>query len=294
MPSPILIGRQKELGQLRANLEKRQPTLLTGAIGTGKSHLLKYFAKDLTNAIYVEHIRPIKQALLSIAETLHKDGRLKIDGVVAEYLEWQDLKATVSQLYHAELLNCVVEGIQGQGYILIFDHLDEVTSLMAPTLSILMDKASVVGATRDLKDPEHLNRLWWNFDIIELKNLSKEGSLELLWTHADKDRVKDKVMFENKILNHSAGNPLAIIEMAKKTLNIEFDSLDKIRLLRHDAGLKYLDLTPALLVVGACIVAARFIALGLNDVDTYILAGGAGAFFIILRYSIYRSMRKTK
>jgi len=289
-----LIGRQQELERLRANLAKGQHTILTGAIGTGKSHLLKCVAGDLKNVIYVERIQPIKSALLSIAEILHKDGRLKIEGVVAEYLEWQDLKAKVSQLYPAELLNCVIDGIRGQGYILILDHLDEIAPSMAFTVSLLMDEALVLGAARDLKDSDRLMRIWWAFDVIELKNLSREESLELLWSFADKDRVEDKVMFENKVLNHSAGNPLAIIEMAKKTLHLEFDSPEKIRDLHHDAGLKYFDLTPALLIVGALIVAARFVALGLNDVDTYILAGSAGAFFIILRYYIYRSTRKTK
>lgn len=290
----LLVSRQQELEKIRANLATRQHTLVTGAIGTGKSHLLKHIARDLKTAIYVERVQPIKSALLSIAETLHKDGRLKLDGVVAEYLEWADLKSKVSQLYPAELLRCVIEGIEGQGYILILDHLEEITPAMASVISALMDKALVLGGARDLKDAESLSRVWWSFEIVELKNLSKEESLELLWLHADKDRIADKAMFENKVLNHSAGNPLAIIEMAKKTKDIEFDSPEKIRDLHHDAGLKYIDLTPALLIMGAIIVAARFVALGLNDVDTYILAGSAGAFFIVLRYSIYRSARKTK
>ena len=70
--------------------------------------------------------------------------------------------------------------------------------------------------------------------------------------------------------------------------------MQKIRDLHHDAGLKYIDLTPALLIIGAVVIAVGFVALGLNDVDTYILAGGAGAFFIFLRFFIYRSMRRTK
>lgn len=292
--SILLVSRQQELEKIKANLAKRQHTLLTGAIGTGKSHLLKYIARDLKNAIYVERVQPIKSVLLSIAETLHKEGRLKIEGVVAEYLEWADLKSKVSQLYPAELLKCVIEGIEGRGYILILDHLEEITPAMASAILVLMDKALILGASRDLKDSESLSRVWWSFDVIELKSLSKEESLELLWLYADKDRIADKAMFENKVLNHSAGNPLAIIEMAKKTKDTEFDSPEKIRNLHHDAGLKYFDLTPVLLIMGAIIVAARFVALGLNDMDTYILAGSAGAFFIILRYSIYRSARKTK
>ena len=293
-PGSLLVGRQDELEKIRANLEKRQPTLLRGPVGIGKSHLLRIIAKDIKNVIYIERVQPIKQALLSIAEALHKDGRLKIEGVVAEYLEWQDLRSKVTALSPAELLSCVLEGLEGQSHILALDHLESIMPSSAFIISSLMDKALVLGASHDLKDNDNLSRIWWAFDVIELKALSREESLELLWSFADKDRVQDKVLFENKILNYSAGNPLAIIEMAKKTKEIEFDSPETIRNLHHDAGLKYFDLTPVLLVLGALIVAARFIALGLNDVDTYIMAGSAGAFFIILRYYIYRSSRKTK
>lgn len=293
-PPFVLIGREQELEKIKANIAKHQHTALMGAIGTGKSHLLRYATKKLKKVIYVEHIQPLKSALISIAKDLHQNGRLKIEGVVAEYLEWQDLKRKVTRLPIMELLACIVEGIQKQKYILVLDHLEGLTPSMAFTISLLMDKALVLGATNDLKDSGHLSRIWWRFDVIELKSLSKEESLKLLWLYADEKKIDDKVMFENKILTHSAGNPLAIVEMAKKTHDIEFDSTQKIRDLHHDAGVKYFDLTPFLLIIGALVIAARFVALGLNDVDTYILAGSAGALFFFLRFFIYRSMRRSK
>ena len=42
------------------------------------------------------------------------------------------------------------------------------------------------------------------------------------------------------------------------------------------------------MVIGALIIAARFVALGLNDRDLYVLAGLGYAFFFFLRYFIYR------
>jgi len=46
-----------------------------------------------------------------------------------------------------------------------------------------------------------------------------------------------------------------------------------------------------LLLLGACAVIARFLALGLNDIEAYILAGSVGAVFLVGRYFIYRAMR---
>ncbi len=54
-----------------------------------------------------------------------------------------------------------------------------------------------------------------------------------------------------------------------------------------------MDLTPALLLLGAVAVIARFLALGLNDIEGYILAGSFGAVFLTARYFLYRTLRKT-
>lgn len=289
-PSLVLIGRDKELQRIKENAANHKHTALVGNIGVGKSHLLKYATKDLRKIIYVEHIQPLKTALVSMAQSLHKDGKLKLEGTQAEYLEWQDLKRKVTRLPIMELLACVVEGIKG--YTVVLDHLEGLTPSMAFTVSVIMDKSLVLGATNDLKTAGHLARIWWRFDHIEIGNLEREEAKKVLWLYANEKEIDDKVMFENKVLTHSAGNPLAIVEMAKRTLDEKFDSVEKIRGLKHDAGIRYFDLTPALLIVGAVVVAARFISLGLNDVDGYILAGSAGAFFMFLRYFLYRSMRK--
>ena len=64
-------------------------------------------------------------------------------------------------------------------------------------------------------------------------------------------------------------------------------STREIRRLQHGAGIRYIALTPILMVLGALIVAARFVALGLNDRDLYILAGLGYAVFFVMRYFIY-------
>jgi hypothetical protein len=61
-----------------------------------------------------------------------------------------------------------------------------------------------------------------------------------------------------------------------------------IRAVGHAAGLRTLDLTPGLLLVAAGLVAARFVALGLDDRDLYILAGSLGALFFVVRHLLTR------
>ena len=62
--------------------------------------------------------------------------------------------------------------------------------------------------------------------------------------------------------------------MARQVQAAPEAGVQAIRAVGHAAGVRYLDLTPGLLLVAAGLVAARFVALGLDDRDLYILAFG--------------------
>src|SRR3989338_6578406 len=156
MQDSILIGIDEELRKIKDNIANKKHTLLIGDIGTGKSHLLKAILKDLSRVIYIEHIQPLKSALVSIAQELHKDLRLNLEDTQTEYLDWQDLKRKVIRLPIMELLACIIEGLENQNYTLVLDHLEGLTPSMAFTVSVLMDKAQVLAATNDLKTSGHL------------------------------------------------------------------------------------------------------------------------------------------
>jgi hypothetical protein len=90
------------------------------------------------------------------------------------------------------------------------------------------------------------------------------------------------------VLEQAAGNPHAIVEMARQVPAEGPVDVQTIRALQHGAGFRYLDLTPALLLVAAGLVAARFVALGLDNRDLYILAGTLGALFFVVRVLLMR------
>ena len=96
-------------------------------------------------------------------------------------------------------------------------------------------------------------------------------------------------MFETKVLAQAAGNPHAIVEMARQASGTPRLGVQAIRDLWHAAGVRYLDLTPWLLLLGAGFSVARFVALGLDDTDLYIIAGSLGALFLVVRYFLWRS-----
>jgi len=285
-----MIGREEEQNQLLEKIRKGQHTLLVGDIGVGKTHLLKEVQSQLDKVIYLESMSPLRSALLEILQSLHQNDDLEIKEIETEYLTWDQLLKKLNRLNIKELLAAIQKNLSGKGYILLFDHLETVTPSISKRVEALMESTTIIGAANQLKASQ--KKLWWQFEKIELLPLNKEESRQLLWSLISKDNIDDVELLEQIVLNQASGNPLAIQELASKVQREENLTQESIRELRHSAGEKFIDITPVFFIIGALVIAARFIALGLNSTELYILAGVACGFFMGLRYFLYRSMRR--
>jgi hypothetical protein len=228
-------------------------------------------------------------SLLGLCQTLHAAGHLRLPGADVPPVAWAECTRPLGRLNIPELTGVVAESLHERQYVLILDQLEGVTPSLVPTLERLLAEALVLGATRRLHAA--CQKLWWAFDRIDLPALGREEARRLLWAVAERDQISDPGMFETRVLDQAAGNPYAIVEMVRQVAGVPEVSRQAIRDLQHGAGVRYLDLTPALLLVGALLVVARFVALGLDDRDLYIIAGGLGALFLVVRYLLARAWR---
>lgn len=286
-----MIGRQEKLQQITQNIQQNQPTLLVGEIGIGKTQLLKQLQDKHPKAVYLESIAPLKSALLSIMQALHKRGKLHLEGIEADYLTWEELLKKVNRLNIQELIDTIQNNLKNRQYILLIDHLETATPSMTKKIETLMESALVIGAANKLKPS--LKKLWWHFEQIEILPLTQKQSQQLLWTLLEKNTISDAKLLERKVLTQANGNPLVISQLAQKAQRQQNLTTENIRQLQHQAGNRFIDITPVFFVIGALIVATRFIALGLNSADLYIFAGVCGGLFMGLRYFLYKSMRSS-
>jgi hypothetical protein len=266
----LLIGRAAERDRIQANLAARRHTVVVGPLGAGKSHLLRAVARETPGAITLDAIRPLRAALIQLGQAL-------APGPEADALGRLGIHALTER---------AVAGLQGGAHVLVLDQLEQATPSMLPTLDRLLAAATVLGATRECRPG--LEKLWWACDRIDLAPLDREAARQLLWAHADRARITDPALLEATVLAQAAGNPHAIVEMARQVQAAPEAGVAAIRAVGHAAGVRYLDLTPGLLLVAAGLVAARFVALGLDDRDLYILAGSLGALFFVVRHLLTR------
>ena len=280
-----MIGRETERARLLANVARGRHTLLVGKIGAGKTHLLRAVAAELPEAVYVPHVQPLRLCLLGLGESLHARGQLvRADGAAPE--AWPECARLLGRVTVRELTAIVVASLRARPTVLILDQLEAATPAMAPVLEACLDAAVVLGATRDCRPG--LQKLWWAFERLDLPPLAREEAKALLWTSVDRARIPDVALFEATVLEQAGGNPHAIVEMARQVAGEGPVALEAIRALQHGAGLRYLDLTPVLLLIAAGLIATRFVALGLGDRDLYILAGTLGALFFVVRVLLTR------
>jgi hypothetical protein len=226
---------------------------------------------------------------LEIISALHHNGDLIIAGIEAEYLNWDELSKKLHRLNLKELMSALLLNLPGKGYVLLLDHLETATPKMAKKVEELMKGTTTIGAANKLNKMN--KKLWWRFEMIDLPPLTKEESTKLLWSLIEKDQISDDKLLEQMVQNQANGNPLSIYSLAEKVKREGNLTQEGIRELRHQAGARFIDLTPVFFILGALVIALRFIALGLNSTELYILAGVSGGFFIGLRYFLYRSMR---
>lgn len=300
----MLVGRKEEIEVLRENIQKRRHILLTGKMGCGKSAILreiyKLFSEDGKVLILLcEQSTPLKSLLLDLGRQLHEKYKaLRIQGFeegIIESLEWKQLNRRFTRMNVREQTSCILDSIQGNGYVVILDQLEKVTPTGQAFIEALLGKTCVVGATCDQRSSGQLARMWWRFRKIEIGNLGKAEAMELIDRLIEENKIlaSDIGVFKREVYKKSQGNPMAIVDIINAGSLERYISQSHIRDMEtHDAGKREFDLTPFVLFIGVIAVGARFVALGMNNVDLYILAGVAGGGFMFLRYFLYRMMRK--
>jgi hypothetical protein len=224
-----------------------------------------------------------------MARQLQTQGRLDLPDLDSQYLDWPELKPKLTGFSTEELLERLAPLLND--IVLLVDDFDGVTPPLARPLEPLFGRCVMPGAITTVDMNPELQPFFWHFQWLVLQPLTREAARELLWTQAEPASIADQVVFEQHVLDVACGNPLAIRELARQAQRVLLRTPEQIRQLHYEAGIHYVDLTPVLLLIGAGAVVLRFLALGLNDIEAYILAGSFGACFLAARYFIYRAMR---
>ena len=304
------VGRDKELRQLKDNLSKSIDTLLLGPIGVGKSYLLALLNAE--NALKVKTLTPAKESLINIAEELHKIGRLCPDGPESSKSnnpchpcercttapavhpshprsDFETFKKQHTRTTIQGWTDMVLDSVEKDEFVLIVDDLSDMTASIGRLIDKLNSKFTIIAALPEVR--KSYEKHFWKFDRLEIECLSTADSKKLIRQCTAGANIEDYRMTETNILQQSAGNPRAIIEIVERFRKEPAVTRSVVRDVLHTGARNQIDLTFAVVLLLLAVVAARFFMRGIGSMEGYVLAGIGSALLVGIRFFMYRFKR---
>lgn len=302
-----LTGRALEAERALTAVRRGANVLVRGRAGVGKStfleHLYRQLAEDSQRVLWLP-AGTTKTVLLELARQIHEIRGLSVppnilpprilararrDGT----LPWRDLSRTVRRLPIAETTDIVATGLEAGRFVVFIDSL-EVPPSQAELFGQVIDRAQVVAAMDDENRRVRIDRLLWRFqERIEVRPLPLEASEEVVRGHLAHAAVRfpdsaTRDRFVRHVARESAGVPAAIVGMVDAAEQEGEITPAKAREWTHDAGARYLDMTPAVVVAVVVGAAMRYIGRGFGATDIYVLSGILTALLAGIRFFMWR------
>ena len=302
-----LIGREALVEQIAREARKGRHLLLTGPVGVGKSAVLeavidRLLRRQNRTVIHVnEH--QAKGQFLEITRGLLESGLLKpsaleldesLDALDPAALEWVKIKRQVNRLSIRDLCAVIVPALHAHpGRVLIaVDDLTPVTPTLVAFWLAILDAAQLI-ACASAKRP-NVAKLWWKLVEIEIPPLAPEHARAIaqIYLQQTGTLVESPPLFIAHLVQQANGNPQALADLLSDSSKERVVDKQRIREMRHAAGVRYIDFTPVMIVSLASVVGARYLAIGTGDTELYIFAGMLAAVVISLRVFLFRGAGK--
>ncbi len=234
---------EKELQRLSLAFRNREPLLVLGPQGSGKTRLIHEALRRNANVLYVVWEPTLHALLAAIARTLigarHADflRRAKPGADAPRWLAAQSsirLKGLVWGAIESSPVPIILDGISGAGF---------------PTYRFLQriyhtPGMALFAASRDAFRLGALARLFWNpGQMLNIPPLHEREAEQLFETAADHFKLRnlDLDEFRDKVLESARGTPGQIIEMCRLATQAQYLSGRHVRFsaLRIDTVTKF-------------------------------------------------------
>ena len=100
-----------------------------------------------------------------------------------------------------------------------------------------------------------------------------------------------KRRFLRHIAQDSGGVPAAIRGMLEAASSENEITPAKVRAFSHEAGIRYLDMSPVLMLVVVGFMVMKYVSRGVGEIEMYVMAGVSTALFMAIRFFMYRMSR---
>ena len=299
-----LLGRDELVADLVAEIRKGKHVILIGPVGIGKSAVLKAALEQASGKIELiirlhdhqakgQFVEMARQMLaLALISPKELELPVKFHELPGPQIDWKAVKNQVSRMSMRDLTQAIIPALARAENkpVIAVDDLTSLTPTQMAFWLAIFDHAQVIGCASEKK--ARVRKLWWKMKEIAVKPLPADVIREIVKKYVETKGVliESPDLYISHVVKQSGGVPQAIYDMLDESGKERIIDKRKVREMRHDAGVFYLDFTPMVMILGAVIVSMRYIGMGTGDKTLYIMGGIGAALFLTFRFFIFKGV----
>jgi len=305
------IGRARETDEAMTAIGRGANVLVRGRAGIGKSAFLRHLYEQHPTTDKPTLWVPAgtaKHVLIAMCEQLHDSVGLAVPAsllgpqVKARAqrqggLPWKDLARPLRRLAVADTAEIIIAALRKRP-TLVFLETMEVAPQQAELFGQIIEAAQVVAAMDDKNRRTRIDRLVWRFPVtVELKPLPLEDCQRIAegWLDQNPVRFSDQrtqARFLRHVAQDSGGVPAAIRGMLEAAAKEPEITPAMARGFSHEAGIRYVDMTPLVILLIVAAMAMRYISRGFGLQEMLVVSGVATALFTGFRFFLWQMRRR--
>jgi len=227
---------------------------------------------------------------LGLISAVELDLPAKFQSMPGPQIDWREIKTHVNRASMRDLTQAIIPALARAESrpVIAVDDLTSLTPTQMAFWLAIFDHAQVIGCASEKK--ARVRKLWWKMKEIAVKPLPPPVIREIVrkYIEAKGVLIESPDLYISHVVKQSGGVPQAIHDMLDESGKERIIDKRKVREMRHDAGVFYLDFTPLVMILGAVIVSMRYVGMGTGDKTLYIMGGLGTALFLTFRYFVFK------
>jgi integrase/recombinase XerD len=285
----LLIGRQNELDKLNSLVQKGINVCIKGNIGTGKNLLLDSISTN-KKVLVLDDTNNIKKSLVYMLVYLFENDKESVKNLLYSNFDTNALTTKLNRESIPNLTAEITKLVEKNKYILKINEVDQLTPRVIKVISTLKDYFTIITTAREI--PLNKADFLWSFELIEIKNLSRAESFELIQKLSYDLEIEDFEMYRNHIFEQTNGNPQAIIEMVDRYRKEPFILRDTIRSITHSGALREYDMSYVVMLMIASVAILRYLTSELDNPSLRFIGGCAMILLLFSRTFFGKTKRR--
>ena len=287
----LIVGRNNEFCTISENVEKGTNVIILGDIGTGKRTILDSLNFKDKKILVFDDSASIKKSLVYMLLYLYNNDKEAVANLLFQNFDLDKMETKLSRQSVGFLCDKIIEIVKPKEYVLKIKQIDGITPQTMKVIERLKDTFVIITSAKEISINK--SAFLWNFEKIELKNLNRVHSFELIHKLSYDLQIDDYEIYRNHIYQQTNGNPRAIVEMIERYRREPILITSTIRAITHYGALRELDCSLLVVLLIASFAVFRFMAAEFDNPGLRVIGGVAMILLLISRTAFSQTKRKT-